>query len=149
VHPHPTPRVVRTATSTDLSSVVAIARTTRLFGFLSPSIFEQSINKHELLVAISDYLSIVAGFVRFHRRQDNIHTIYELYVVPHFRRLGYGTSLFLAVPTPKQLKCPNTPQYAPAHAFYLAQHPTSATPTTSNMTLYVFNDPTPTPIENS
>jgi len=63
------------------------------------------------MVAVQN--EIVVGFIRWHQRRDCIATIYEICVVPAFRRQGIGRSLVQSVirqATPQchkvQLKCP-------------------------------------------
>jgi len=130
---------VRAATIEDYPAIVTLVRSTRLFGFVNRTVIRQSIEKSELNIV--DHKQIIAGFIRYHRRKDNKHTIYDLYVVPQYRRRGYATALFDSIPTPKQLRCPNYLPYAAAHAFYTRLAPTHHI-AAYDMTLYVWDTPT-------
>jgi GNAT superfamily N-acetyltransferase len=136
---HPSSPAVRAATDDDYPAIMALVTSTRLFGFLNRTVWRESIEKGELNISL--YRGILTGCIRFHKRRDDKTTIYDLYVVPAYRRRGHGTLLFNSIPTPKQLKCPNHAPYAGAHAFYAHLNPTLAT-SVYDMTLYVWADPT-------
>lgn len=118
----PSTPAVRAATDDDYPAVVALVRSTRLFGFVNRTVIRTAIEKGE--VNIVHHRGIIAGFVRFHKRRDETTTIYDLYVVPQYRRKGYATALFNSIPRPKQLRCPNHAPYAAAHALYAHLDPT-------------------------
>lgn len=53
------------------------------------------------------------GFVRFYRRRDGWHTVYDLVAEP--RGVGTGRRLLEAVPRPRRLRCPEDLE---ANGFY-------------------------------
>lgn len=96
--------MVRLATLDDIDAIKNIAdKHTREIGFvLRPALIEHC-RKGTLLVAVID--NSIIGFCNYHRRKDNISTIYEICVDDNYRNKGIARNLINEVPKPIQLKC--------------------------------------------
>lgn len=97
--------MVRLATLDDIDAIKNIAdKHTREIRFvLRPALIEHC-KKETLLVAVID--NSIVGFCNYHRRKDNINTIYEICVDDNHRNKGIARNLINEVPKPIQLKCP-------------------------------------------
>ncbi len=92
-------------------------------GFHTRQAYLESLRRGELLVALVDQQ--LAGFVRFHKRRDQVATIYEIVTESRFRSRGVGRLLVGAVVEEcrradvrlLRLSCPAE---LPANAFYPA-----------------------------
>lgn len=110
--------LIRFAVDTDVAAVQAIAYQYRdeLGRVMRPAL-QEAIRRRTLLVA--DMRGRIVGFCNYRARRDGVSVIYEIAVLPEFRRNRIGSGLFHAVPAPVRLKC--TTDNAAANAFYLRQ----------------------------
>lgn len=84
--------VVRLATEKDIPQIKKITDVDKKWlGFVSRAWMGASIAKGELHVVVVN--STVAGFIRFHKRRDEVVTIYEICIAKDFRRRGLGQQL--------------------------------------------------------
>ena len=89
---------IRTAIESDYEWIKAMSQRHKAeLGYVSYAAIRDSIKKGEMLVAEEQ-----AGFCRWHKRRDGWHVIYD--IVSELK--GAGSSLLLAVPTPRRLKAP-------------------------------------------
>lgn len=96
---------IRLADIDDIPEIKKIAdQNKKEIGFILKPIIEASAKTNELFVAF--YQNRVAGFIRWHKRQDGWSTVYEICVDQKFRRIGIGRRLMARIPKPIQLKCP-------------------------------------------
>ena len=95
----------------------------KTFGFVTRGALLESIQKEELIVAVSKFNSAILGFVRFHHRRDEQTTIYDICVAEEVRRRGVGRRLIEKVKEVSKrrgkkvilLKCPEDEE---ANMFY-------------------------------
>lgn len=99
--------------------IQAIKRITNQYknelGFVNSAALAESADRHELHIA--EYNRLIVGFVRWHKRQDGVSTIYEIAVDRQHTGNGIGRALLCAVPEPTRLKCTVENR---ANAFYSA-----------------------------
>jgi ribosomal protein S18 acetylase RimI-like enzyme len=105
--------IVRFGTAEDVPAVKAIAdRHRHELGFVPAAALAEAARERRLLVAVLD--EKVVGFVHFRCCRDGHATIYEIAVLPEYRRRGIGRALVEAVVQEAalrgcvvlQLKCP-------------------------------------------
>jgi ribosomal protein S18 acetylase RimI-like enzyme len=89
-------------------------KSSRQLGPVTPRQLIDHIKKGELLVA---YIQTnIVGFIRWHRRLDNMSVIYEICVLGARRLQGIGRAMVNNLPLPIQLKV--TEDNYEAHTFY-------------------------------
>lgn len=106
---------IETATEADIPAIQKIARQFRdELGFVMNVALKRAITKSELTIARNAQGEVI-GFVNWHRRRDNITTIYEIAVSRDCQQTGIGRALIVSVPCPVRLK---VTQDNPANGFY-------------------------------
>jgi ribosomal protein S18 acetylase RimI-like enzyme len=114
--------MVRFATAEDVPAVKAVADRHRYeLGFVPAAVLVEAAQERRLMVAVLD--GKIVGFVHFRCCRDGHATIYEIAVLPEYRRRGIGRALVEAVVQEAasrgcavlQLKCPMD---LPANEFY-------------------------------
>jgi GNAT superfamily N-acetyltransferase len=109
---------MRYAHEGDLQQVKAIANQySGELGYVMWPKLREAVAKRELYVAEYGAEQRIVGFCNWHRRRDDIHTIYEIAVHRDFMGQRIGKALLNAVPNPKRLKCTVD---NPANQFYEA-----------------------------
>jgi ribosomal protein S18 acetylase RimI-like enzyme len=80
------------AVPSDYDGIAFVAKqATRELGYTPPPVYRASIDADEMVIA--SYHGIVLGFIQFHRRRDNVVTIYKYAVDTNNRRLGIGAGM--------------------------------------------------------
>ena len=96
---------IQVADIEDVDKIKYIAdKNGKQLGFVVKNTIIQGIERKELLVAKQD--NIVLGFINYHKKQDNITTIYELAVDFRYRHKGIAKALINKISKPIELKCP-------------------------------------------
>lgn len=94
---------IRIAHTNDIDFCDKIARRCREeLPFISRVQFASSIEKEELLLAEEG--GEIVGFLRFHKRRDNLTTIYDLAISPDYRRQGIASRLIHYLDAPLRVK---------------------------------------------
>lgn len=86
--------IFRKATIQDLDSIkILVDQHKTELGFVIRSALEKSIATSELIVAIDNKTSNLAGFIHYRHRKDAQTTLYNIVVNPSYRRQGIGARL--------------------------------------------------------
>lgn len=93
---------MRYATLDDIDTCQRISRS-KWLPFVRRDSLAEAVYRHELLVV--EVNEAIAGFCRYHVRQDGWTTLHELAVLPEYQGRGIGRQLLYAVPCPIRLKC--------------------------------------------